>query len=151
MSPFFAGMVVCEIAVQADHGVDVGAERASSSTLPPPKQKPTAAFFDAVADAALVGLGHQAGHRRVGALAPFDAVGAHRHHPLLRGRRAFAGLALAVHVGDQGDILVAGHLLRALDRRLGDAEPVRHHQQQRTLAADLLVPHQRVLGFDAAA
>jgi len=40
--------------------------------------------------------------------------------------------------------------LRALDRKLGDAEPVRHHQQQWTFAADLLVPNERAFAFDAA-
>jgi hypothetical protein len=62
-------------------------------------------LLGAVADAALVGLGHQRVERRVDALSSF-----------------------AVHATDEGDIFVARHLLRGLDRKLGDAEPVRHHQ-----------------------
>jgi hypothetical protein len=84
-------------------------------------------LLGAVADAALVGLGHQRVERRVDALSSF-----------------------AVHATDEGDIFVARHLLRALDRKLGDAEPVRHHQQQWTFAADLLVPNERAFAFDAA-
>ena len=79
-------------------------------------------LLGAVADAALVGLGHQRVERRVDALSSF-----------------------AVHATDEGDIFVARHLLRGLDRKLGDAEPVRHHQHQWTFAADLLVPNERPL------
>src|SRR6516225_3101223 len=71
---------------------------------------------------------------------PFNAIGAHRHHPLLRGWRAFAGLALAVHTSDKGNILVASHFLRSFDGVLGNAEPVRHHQQEWPSAAGLVIP-----------
>jgi hypothetical protein len=76
---------------------------------------------------------------------------AHGHHPFRRGRRAFAGLALAVHAADESDVFVAGHLLRPLDGGVGNAEPVGHDQHQRTLAADLLIPHQRAFGCHIAA
>src|SRR5262249_10492721 len=83
-------------------------------------------------------------------LAPFDAIGAHRHHPLLRGWRAFAGLALAVHTSDEGNVLVASHFLRSFDGVLGNAEPVRHHQQKWPSAADFVIPYERAFALHAA-
>src|ERR1043166_411077 len=46
MSPFLAGIVLCKSPCRLTTASRSAPERASSSTLPPPKQKPTAAFFE---------------------------------------------------------------------------------------------------------
>ena len=51
--------------------------------------------------------------------------------------RVFVGLrahALAVHVGDQHHVIVAGDVLGLGDRGIGDARPVGHHHHAGTLA-----------------
>ena len=98
--------------MQADHGVDVGAGARELQHVAAAEAEADRGLLRRVADAALVGFGDHGVERRLDALAAFDAVGAHRHHQLAGFRRAGAGLAVAVHVGDEGDVLVARHFRR---------------------------------------
>ena len=91
----------------------------------------------------LRGLARQRVERGVDPAAALRRIVAHRVGEVQRLRRPRHRLAVAVHVGDEADELVAGHHFGALDRVRRDAEPVRRHQHQRALRRDLVVPHQR--------
>ena len=55
-----------------------------------------------------------------------------------------------ISTSDEGNVLVASHFLRSFDGVLGNAEPVRHHQQEWPSAADLLIPYERAFARHAA-
>src|ERR1041384_5296108 len=163
MSPFLAGMVVCRSPCSETTALTSAPLRASSSTLPPPKQKPTAAFllgspmprFSAsltnVASAALTRLRPSTRSARTAIIHSCEVGGPAQvlPSPYMQPTKA-TYLSPSVHAADEGDIFVARHLLRPPDGVLGDAEPVRHHEQQRTFAAHLLIPYQRAFSGHAA-
>ena len=145
MSPGLAGSGVSRSPCRQMTACMSAPARASSSTLPPPKQKPTAAWR---LRSPILRLSLSL--RSASSAAPMRRrrSGASARSALASGRgfrRAGGDLAAAIHVGDEGHIFAAGHRRRALDGVVGDAEPVRRHQQQRPASAGALVIDQRAV------
>ena len=58
--------------------------------------------------------------------------------------------SLAVHVGDEHHVAIAGHQFRTLDGQVGEAEPIRRHQHCRPLAGHFLVINKHTFGCELA-
>ena len=68
-----------------------------------------------------------------------------------RGLRRTGGyFALAIHISDEGYVLLTRHFSRACDCILGHTQPIRCHQQQRSATANALVIDQRATTTEAA-
>ena len=150
MSPFFAGIVVARSPCRHTTASRSAPLRASSSTLPPPKQKPTAAFFDEspmprfsasaiiVFSAALTRLRPSTRSLRTDIISSCECGG-----PSLVLPSPYMQATKATYLSPA--ILAARLTMVSFG-----AEPVRHHQQQRPLVADLVVPDQHAVPGDVA-